>query len=160
MPRSPEKLHTPRQRRYEDTRPNAAARGYGNEWRRVSNAFVLAYPFCVLCLCRGRVNEGARQSPSTRGRSLHVDHITPHNGDAALICEQTNLQTLCATPCHAVEKRRIENTTHDVRGSWFAYLASELIRTQSIDHLRSHAHGVPPGLLEAVADRGGVDLWE
>ena len=151
VPTSPRKLHQPRkQTQGRIRRDSASARGYGNRWRQTASTFVRAYPFCVLCLCRGRVNEGARNNPSPRGRSLHCDHITPHYGDRRLLFDQANLQTLCATPCHATTKRRIELSTDHVRHTWLAHLASELVRTESMSHLLEHRQGLPDALLTCL----------
>ena len=41
------------------------------------------------------------------GLALEVDHVQPHNGDAALFWSRANLQALC-TPCHTRKTRRGE----------------------------------------------------
>lgn len=67
-----------------------------------------------------------------------------------MLFEPTNLQTLCGTPCHAVDKDRLENRVQHVRPAWIAHLAAEVVRTQSIEHLENYREGVPPELLNAV----------
>ncbi|HEY0123263.1 MAG TPA: hypothetical protein VGC14_16180 [Rhizobium sp.] len=39
---------------------------------------------------------------------LVADHHKPHRGDRALFFDFDNLKTLCASPCHAKHKQRIE----------------------------------------------------
>ena len=157
MPHSPAKLHEPRSRtRAVRPRRSPTERGYDSRWRRVADAFVIAYPYCVLCLCRGRVNSGAMRAPSRRGRSLQVDHIEPHRGDPARLFDQSNLQTLCAVPCHSVHKARIERRASSPGDAWFAFLRAEIAHAQSIEHLREHREGVPPSVLERLGRGGGV----
>jgi 5-methylcytosine-specific restriction protein A len=40
---------TPSQQRQPDLRPSAARRGYGDHWRKVRAAFLLAHPTCEDC---------------------------------------------------------------------------------------------------------------
>ncbi|WP_371588278.1 hypothetical protein [Pseudoruegeria sp. SK021] len=47
---------------------------------------------------------GAMHTDTSR---LHVDHIAPHDGDACLFWETSNLWTVCAS-CHDGECQRIE----------------------------------------------------
>src|SRR3569832_196419 len=37
-----------------------------------------------------------------------VDHIKPHRGSEHLFWDETNLQTLCASPCHSKHKQQQE----------------------------------------------------
>jgi 5-methylcytosine-specific restriction endonuclease McrA len=53
---------------------------------------------CQMC---GRVEPNSSQ--------LVADHRKPHRGDAALFWDETNLWTLCKTPCHDSVKQREEN---------------------------------------------------
>ena len=64
-----------------DTRPNAAARGYDNEWRRIRARFLRSYPVC----------------PECGGKATVVHHIVPvaEGGTHAW----SNLQPLCRR-CH------------------------------------------------------------
>jgi 5-methylcytosine-specific restriction endonuclease McrA len=39
---------------------------------------------------------------------LVADHRHPHRGDLALFWAETNLWTLCASPCHSKHKQRME----------------------------------------------------
>ncbi len=51
----------------------------------------------------------------TKG-SATVDHIKPHRENARLFWDETNLQTLCSSPCHSKHKQIIEQA--DPRGVW------------------------------------------
>ena len=39
---------------------------------------------------------------------LVADHRRPHRGDLAQFWDETNLETLCASPCHSKHKQRLE----------------------------------------------------
>ena len=39
---------------------------------------------------------------------LVADHRRPHRGDEKLFWDEENLETLCASPCHAQHKQRAE----------------------------------------------------
>jgi 5-methylcytosine-specific restriction protein A len=39
---------------------------------------------------------------------LVADHKRPHRGDEALFFDPENVETLCASPCHAKHKQRLE----------------------------------------------------
>ncbi|ARR55343.1 HNH endonuclease [Rhizorhabdus wittichii DC-6] len=41
---------------------------------------------------------------------LVADHRRPHRGDLMLFWDDSNLQTLCASPCHSKHKQRIEQS--------------------------------------------------
>ena len=93
--------------------------GYSSRtWRTLSLAWLRTYPLCVLCLARGRVNQGAGENASAVQRNLIVDHIRPHKGDTELFWDQDNWQTLCRMPCHDRDKRRSEGAGRE----WFAWL--------------------------------------
>ena len=94
------------------------ATAYDGKWQKLTHGWLLQYPLCVLCLARGRVNQGANEQRSDRQRNLVVDHIVPHRGDSALFWDQDNWQTLCRMPCHDRDKRRSEGASRD----WFAWL--------------------------------------
>lgn len=85
-----------RNARHDATRGNAAARGYGREWREESKAYLKANPSCVMCEADGR------QTLATC-----VDHVIPHRGDMALFWNRANWQGLCFT-CHNSVKQRLE----------------------------------------------------
>ena len=75
-----------------------AERGYGGRWQRERKAF-LSRPenvLCVMCLADGRVTQ-----------ATVVDHKTPHQGDDALMWDQTNWQSLCAMH-HSSHKQAAE----------------------------------------------------
>ena len=70
-------------------RPSAARRGYGYKWRKLRDWFIRAHPYCEECLRQGRMT-----------LATDVDHITPHKGDATLLLDVNNLQSLCHE-CHS-----------------------------------------------------------
>jgi 5-methylcytosine-specific restriction protein A len=71
-------------KREKDTRPSAAARGYGTSWRKAARAHLIANPLCVHCLAEKRYTS-----------ATVVDHIQPHRGDPTLFWDPTNWQPLC-----------------------------------------------------------------
>jgi 5-methylcytosine-specific restriction endonuclease McrA len=48
---------------------------------------------------------------------LVADHRQPHRGDKKLFWDPTNLQTLCASPCHNKHKQRMEASMP--KGVWY-----------------------------------------
>jgi 5-methylcytosine-specific restriction protein A len=54
------------------------------QWRALRARQLQAHPLCAECLRQGRV------TPATV-----ADHIKPHNGDAGLFLEPSNIQSLC-----------------------------------------------------------------
>jgi len=80
-----------RKARFDKTRPNSTARGYGRAWETARRAFLRRNPFCRRCGAPAAV----------------VDHKTPHRGDQTLFWDQDNWQPLC-TPCHSGAKQREE----------------------------------------------------
>ena len=73
----------------EDRRESAAQRGYGHRWRKLRDWYIKAHPLCEECLRQGRVT-----------KATDVDHIIPHKGDALLLFDVNNLQSLCHE-CHS-----------------------------------------------------------
>jgi len=80
-------------------RPNARAQGYSSRWDAHSRAFRQRYPLCGMrpggvlpvlsrCYDTGRTT-----------RAQCVDHVVPHRGDARLMWDDGNLQSLCGA-CH------------------------------------------------------------
>ncbi len=104
------------------------------KWARESEAFLTRYPFCVLCLSRGKVNEGATQHALETQRNLVVDHIAPHKDDLDLFWDILNWQTLCRYPCHDKAKRHFD-LTDGTRDGWF-----QLLREQPGTNLLSEAN--------------------
>ncbi len=49
---------------------------------------------------------------------LVADHVKPHRGNATLFWDGDNIQTLCASPCHAKRKQEQEQQTLHQRGVW------------------------------------------
>lgn len=69
----------------ERVRGSAAARGYGERWRRYRRSFLAGHPLCVRC------EEGGIVRPAT-----DVDHIIPVHGPSdPLFWEPSNHQALC-----------------------------------------------------------------
>ena len=153
MPYGPAKLHADRPAaRSIATRPTSRQRGYNYRWEKLSARFVAAYPFCVHCLCKKRVNAGATRRPSARGRQLVCDHIVPHRGNRSLLFDHHNLETLCKVPCHDSAKQRVESMgTHSIRHTWFEYLRQLISEHDASDHIAAHADRIPPGVLNELA---------
>jgi len=63
-------------------------RGYGYRWRKVRALYLKSNPLCVRCLDAGRTTA-----------ATVVDHIRAHQGDEALMWDDTNYQSLCKR-CH------------------------------------------------------------
>jgi 5-methylcytosine-specific restriction enzyme A len=80
-----------RKARHDTKRPTARQRGYTREWQRESKAFLVTYPYCVMCGIPASL----------------VDHITPHKGDKRLFWDRSNWQPLCVF-CHSSHKQREE----------------------------------------------------
>ena len=60
---------------------------YSNaRWRKLRLMHLRRHPLCVQCQAEGIT------TPATQ-----VDHITPHDGNIALMYDVSNLQGLCAT---------------------------------------------------------------
>ena len=81
-----------------DKRLSPHKRGYGAKWRKLRNAFIATNPLCRFCLRLGNI-VGAQV----------VDHIKPHRGDAKLLYDMQNLQSLCFS-CHDKHKQRQEKS--------------------------------------------------
>ena len=64
-------------------------RGYDYRWRKLRNRFIAQHPHCAECLKRGVIT-----------MATDVDHIIPHRGDARLLYDENNLQSLCKS-CHS-----------------------------------------------------------
>lgn len=79
---------------YEQRRGTSTARGYGARWRRERAVYLRLHPLCVEC------KRGGLITPAT-----DVDHIMPHRGDARLMWDQSNWQSLCH-PHHAAKTAR------------------------------------------------------
>ena len=60
------------------------SRYYGHAWRKARKAYLMAHPFCVLCLDRGQ-----------QVRAIELDHIRPHEGSQDLFWRKSNWQPLC-----------------------------------------------------------------
>lgn len=85
---------------YERVRAAVPWRGWYKlaEWRRLRWDTLVRDRFtCQMC---GRVEADTRL--------LVADHRVPHRGERALFFEAGNLWTLCASPCHASVKQRLE----------------------------------------------------
>ena len=72
-----------------EPRLSAAQRGYGHRWRKLRDWFIRAHPYCEECLKKGIMT-----------LATDVDHIQPHKGDARLLFDVSNLQSLCHE-CHS-----------------------------------------------------------
>jgi 5-methylcytosine-specific restriction protein A len=84
-----------RQQKQVYTRFQHGVTGYGRRWReKVRTPWLRAHPLCVQCEAEGRVT-----------LANEVDHIIPHRGDAELMWNENNLQSLCRTH-HATKTAR------------------------------------------------------
>ena len=64
-------------------------------WKEAAKEYMDTHPDCEGC---GRI---VYRGPNKRHpRKGHVDHMTPHRGNAVLFWDSDNWQTLCAS-CHA-----------------------------------------------------------
>ncbi|QRF55751.1 HNH endonuclease signature motif containing protein [Variovorax paradoxus] len=81
-------------------RRKTAERGYGGRWQRERKAFLSREEnaLCVMCKSLGRI------TPATV-----VDHKVKHEGDQALMWDQSNWQPLCK-PHHDSDKQMFEKS--------------------------------------------------
>ena len=82
-----------RKARHDAKRPNAYARGYNDEWRRESKAFLALNPKC--------------QHPGCNAYATVVHHKIAHRGDMRLFWDRRNWQGLCAHH-HNADAQRME----------------------------------------------------
>jgi 5-methylcytosine-specific restriction enzyme A len=67
-------------------------------WKRLRAAIFLRDTYtCKMC--------GRLQGDTSK---LVCDHVTPHRGKPERFWDETNLQTLCASPCHSKHKQAME----------------------------------------------------
>lgn len=78
----------------EQQRGKVAARGYGYRWQKARTAYLALNPLCVVCQRAGIVRT-----------ATDVDHVVPHRGDAALMWDVANWQSLCHA-CHSIKTAR------------------------------------------------------
>jgi len=71
-------------------------RGYGSDWKDLSERYRAQYPLCEDCLKAGRVRP-----------SSEVHHVVPISVEPSLRLEWTNLVALCAN-CHADRHTRTQ----------------------------------------------------
>lgn len=69
-----------------DHRPDARARGYDWNWKKLRDRFIRKNPLCARCVKRGDL----------------VDHVVPVDVAPERRLDETNLQTLCRS-CHKVK---------------------------------------------------------
>jgi 5-methylcytosine-specific restriction endonuclease McrA len=77
-------------------RPSARQRGYTSKWDTERAIYLLAHPWCVMCLAK-----------AMRKLATVVDHIIRHNGDLKLFWSRSNWQALCQH-CHNSTKQSQE----------------------------------------------------
>ena len=80
--------------RHDKQRGNSAERGYDRRWRKAREQYLKENPLCAHCAEQGRVTA-----------ANEVDHIVPHEGNAALFWDQDNWQELCKL-CHSAKTMR------------------------------------------------------
>ena len=86
-------------------RANAPAdRGYNARWRKLRAAHLAKHPFCVRCLIAAGVDHTLSTDQVVIAYPMAanglpygtvVDHIKSHRGNASLMYDADNLQTLC-----------------------------------------------------------------
>jgi 5-methylcytosine-specific restriction enzyme A len=79
-----------------ERRRKTAERGYGGRWQRERLLFLNQHPLCSMCEAEGRITV-----------ATVVDHITPHRGDAGLMWDWSNWQSLCK-PHHDRDKQALD----------------------------------------------------
>lgn len=81
--------HRTRRRGKPERRGTRSQRGYDARWyREFRDPYISEHPLCEQCEREGRTTA-----------ATDVDHITPHEGNEALLYCWTNLQSLCGL-CH------------------------------------------------------------
>lgn len=100
----PAKLPTITPGSWRADKQTSAQRGYGYQWQKAREAYLIDHPFCVYCL-RGAGIEATETAAiiiaCTEKRiglpyASVVDHRTPHRGDQQLFWDRSNWQSLCA----------------------------------------------------------------
>jgi len=119
---------------------------WNKRWIKLSAQWIRDYPFCILCLCKGKLNEGATLYPSERQRSLVVDHIKPHRNDDVLFWDTDNLETLCRAPCHDRDKQAAEKGHRD----WLSILRDAIREHNAEAFVAQNQLWIPPALRTAL----------
>ena len=73
-----------------EDRPNAAARGYGNRWRKYRQWYLRRHPLCETCQRQGRTQQ-----------ATVIHHIVPVAAAPDRQYQEENCMPLCP-PCHNV----------------------------------------------------------
>ena len=120
-------------------------------WRKSTTAWLQRYPVCVLCLCRGHINQGSIDDTLVRGRTLIVDHIEAHRGDDNLFWDQGNWQTLCRTPCHNMDKQRHERAGKTGL-AWMKYLRQVVADGKREEFIALHRQLLPQHIVDYLTD--------
>lgn len=121
-------------------------------WRKTAATWLEYYPCCVLCLVRGRINQGAMDNQTARQRNLIVDHIAPHRGSSDLFWDQSNWQTLCRMPCHDQDKQRHEAAGRNAE-QWYQLLRAVMQQNKTEQTVQEMQHWLPAHIVQAL---GGV----
>lgn len=79
--------------RFDQTRPNATARGYNSRWEQARRDFLADHSRCSYFACNALATV--------------VDHVIPHRGDMRLFWDRKNWQSLCFHH-HNSAKQRME----------------------------------------------------
>ncbi len=79
---------------------SSSERGYTWAWTKARNAYLQTHPLCVMCQ--------AMKPPRVTLANV-VDHIVPHQGNDALMWDESNWQALCA-PHHNSDKQMLEKS--------------------------------------------------
>ena len=117
------------------------------KWGKVRDAWLRAYPLCVLCTIRGE----------QAFTPLVVDHITPHRGDCDRMWDQDNWQTLCKH-CHDADKK-----SHEMAGrgasEWFALLRAEMARCGAREHVVELRDYLPERVCRELLGVSLIPAW-
>lgn len=82
------------------------------EWRALrKRVFVRDSYTCRRC---GRICASAYPADD----SPVADHVEPHRGNRQLFFDESNVQTLCKSPCHDKVKQAEEQTSRHCTGVW------------------------------------------
>jgi 5-methylcytosine-specific restriction protein A len=69
------------ERERDAARGTSTARGYGADWRKLRDAFLVEHPRC--------------EEPGCRKAATDVDHVQAHRGNEALRLDPNNLRAYC-----------------------------------------------------------------
>ena len=131
--------HVPTHRQQTKARPHNSV-----AWRKASAAWLQQYPFCVLCLVHGKINERSEIDVDVKQRTLVVDHIEPHRGNMELFWDMDNWETLCRL-CHDTDKQQHERAGKTA-AQWIELLRHNMQVAGTLSYVRNMQAWLPPGV--------------